>query len=90
MREDMDAAAMIRRAHQRGAVLETYNPDQLVGEVQDLLRERGLNPDLPPHTGRAGMATGAAGQLLRAFGILPATDHTAIDRLNASDTDSRC
>jgi CubicO group peptidase (beta-lactamase class C family) len=44
------------------------------------LRERGLDPDLPPSTGRAGMAVGAAGSLLRAFGILPASDTTAIDR----------
>lgn len=89
MREDMDAAAMIRRAHEHGAKLETYDPNQLVGEIQDLLRERGLNPDIPPDTGRAGMATSAAGMLLRAFGILPATDHTTIDRLNTPDPDTR-
>jgi hypothetical protein len=89
MHEDMDATAMVRRANERGARLETYDPNQLVGDVQDLLRERGLDPDLPPDTGRAAMATSAAGMLLRAFGILPATDHTTIDRLSASDADER-
>jgi hypothetical protein len=68
----MDATAMIRRANKRGAKLETYDPNHLVGDVQDLLRERGLDPDLPPDTGRAAMATSAAGMLLRAFGISPA------------------
>jgi hypothetical protein len=68
----MDATAMIRRANERGAKLETYDPNHLVGDVQDLLRERGLDPDLPPDTGRAAMATSAAGMLLRAFGISPA------------------
>lgn len=88
MHEDMDATAMIRRAHERGAVLQTYDPNNLVGEIQDLLRERGLDPDLPPDTGRAGMATGAAGMLLRALGILPASDYSTIDRLDSLDPDS--
>jgi hypothetical protein len=87
--EDMDSGAMMRRAHERGEQLETYDPDQLIAEIHDLLRQRGLHPELPPGTGRVGMAAGAAGKLLRAFGILPAWDYTAIDRLNSSDPDSR-
>ncbi|MGH3680133.1 MAG: hypothetical protein ACRDT2_07760 [Natronosporangium sp.] len=85
MNEDMDAAAMIRRAYERGAVLESYDPNYLVGEIQDFLHTRGLNPDIPPGSGRAAMATSAAGLLLRAFGILPACDSTSIDRVNAPD-----
>jgi hypothetical protein len=87
--EDMDSGAMQRRAHASGARLDTYDPDQLVADVAELLTQRGLYPDLPPGTGRAGMAAGAAGGLLRAFGILPAGNHTAIDRRNAPDPDSR-
>jgi hypothetical protein len=89
MRENMDSAEMARRAHERGAILETYDPNRLVGEVQELLRERGLDPDLPPHEGRAGMAVGGAGMLLRAFGIPPAADYSTIDRPNAHDPDIR-
>jgi hypothetical protein len=89
MREDMDSTHMMRQAYERGVVLEMYDPDKLIGEIQDLLYERGLNPDLPPRTGRVGMAAGASGMLLRAFGILPAGDYTTIDRLNAPDPDSR-
>lgn len=87
--DDMDSAEMIRRAYENGQQLETYDPNQLVADVQRLLSELGLHPELPAGTGRAGMAAGAAGMLLRAFGILPAGDYTAIDRPNAPDPDSR-
>lgn len=89
MHEDMDSTSMIRRAHQRGVGLDAYDPNYLVGEIEDLLRAKGLDPDVPPATGRVGMATSAAGLLLRAFGILPASDYTSIDRTSASDPDSR-
>ena len=87
--EDMDSSAMMRRAYERGAQLETYDPNQLVVDVRNLLRERGLHPELPEGTGRAGMALGATGMLLRAFGILPAGDYTTIDRINATDPEDR-
>lgn len=89
MRQDMDATAMVHHAHQRGTALETYDPDRLTTEVMGLLRQRGLNPELPPDTGRHGMALGASGMLLRAFGILPAGDYTSWDRPNAPDPESR-
>lgn len=88
-REDMDSGAMMRRAYERGEQLETYDPDQLVVDVRELLKARGLHPELPPGTGRMGMAAGATGMLLRAFGILPAADYTTIDRLNAPNPDER-
>jgi hypothetical protein len=84
--EGMDAGAMLRRARAASIKLETYNPEQLVVEVQAFLLRKGLHPDA---TGRGGMAGGAAGQLLRAFNILPAMDHTTIDRHNALDPESR-
>lgn len=79
-REDMDSAAIMRRAYERGVQVETYSPDQLIADVRDLLQERGLHPELPPGTGRLGMAAGASGMLLRAFGIVPAGDYTPTDR----------
>jgi hypothetical protein len=88
-REDMDSGALVRRAYERGEQLETYDPGRLLEDVARLLRDQGLHPHLPPGTGRTGMATGAAGMLLRAFGILPAGDVTSIDRVNAPDPDSR-
>lgn len=87
--QDMDTGAMIRRAHEAGGALERYDPNQLVLDVAELLRTRGLHPELPAGTGRAGMAAGAAGMLVRAFGILPATDPLVRDRVNAPDPDSR-
>jgi hypothetical protein len=87
--EDMDSGAMMRRAHERGEQLETCDPSALVNDVADLLRARGLHPEIPQGTGRAGMAAGAAGTLLRAFGILPAADWQVRDRVNAPDPDSR-
>ncbi|HKT01330.1 MAG TPA: hypothetical protein VJT31_17535 [Rugosimonospora sp.] len=87
--QDMDTGAMLRRAHERGTRLESHDPDQLVADVYALLESKGLHPDLPPGTGRYPMAAGAAGQLLRAFGILPAGDHTTVDRVNAPDPQSR-
>jgi hypothetical protein len=80
---------MMRRAHERGEQLETYDPDQLIVEVRELLEARGLHPQLPPGTGRVGMAAGASGMLLRAFGLLPAAPITTIDRINAPDPDER-
>ncbi|MEN3308810.1 MAG: hypothetical protein V7603_5012 [Micromonosporaceae bacterium] len=82
-REEMDSSAMLRRAAERGEQLETYDPDKLVADVRALLYAHGLDPQLPPGTGRAGMASGAAGMLLRAFGILPAADQGLyFDRTN--------
>lgn len=87
--QDMDSGAMMRRAYEQGVTLESYDPGQLIVDVCELLEARGLHPDIPPGTGRAGMAAGASGQLLRALGILPAGDYRMIDRLNAPDPDSR-
>jgi len=82
----MDSTALIRRANDLGIELQTFDPNRLVVEVEDLLRRHGLSPD---SQGRTGMAVGAAGTLLRAFGILPASDHDVIDRPNAPDADDR-
>jgi len=82
----VDSREIIRTARLRGERPETYDPGQLVAEVRMLLRERGLHPD---PAGHGGMAAGAAGMLLRAFGILPACDERAIDRLNAPDPEQR-
>jgi hypothetical protein len=87
--ENMDSGAMMRRASEHGEQMETYDPDRLIQEVAEMLRERGLHPELPTGTGRAGMAAGASGMLLRAFGILPAGDWQVRDRINAPDPDSR-
>jgi hypothetical protein len=88
-REEMDSGAMIRRAYELGEQLDTYDPAQLIVDVRGLLEAHGLHPELPPGTGRMGMAAGAAGMLLRAFGILPAAPITTIDRSNAPDPDER-
>lgn len=45
---------------------------QLVQEVEELLRERGLNPHVPP--GKADLAVRGADTLLRAFGLSPRID----------------
>lgn len=82
----MEVSEIFQRAQERGEQPETYDPDQLVIDVEHLLRSRGLNPDAGT---RRGMASGAAGSLLRAFGILPAADYSKIDRLNAPDPDER-
>jgi hypothetical protein len=66
-----------------------YDPHRLVHEVAALLEAGGLHPALPEGTGRRGMASGAAGALPRAFGILPVGGADAIDRVNAPDADSR-
>ena len=84
--ESTDAGAMMRRAQAAGVQLETYDPNVLALDLQEFLRQKGLHPDA---TGRTGMVTAAAGQLLRAFGIVPAADYTTIDRRNAPDADSR-
>jgi hypothetical protein len=49
-----------------------YNPYHLIEEVAVLLRERGLEPDIPE--GRLGQAVAGAGMLLRAFGVTPGMD----------------
>lgn len=87
--QDMDAGAMVRRAYERGETLEEHDPNQLVQDVAELLRQQGLHPELPPGTGRLGMATGAAGMLLRAFGILPAANWRVRDQVNCPDPESR-
>ncbi|MGI5213811.1 hypothetical protein [Plantactinospora sp. CA-290183] len=87
--EDMDSGAMLRRAYERGEQLQTYDPEQLVCEVAALLRDRGFRPELPAGTGRAGTASGAAGMMLRAFGILPAGGLASVARDNAPDPDFR-
>lgn len=84
--EDMDSGAIMRRAFERGETAETYDPNILVRDVANFLESRGLNPQIPPGTGRAGMAMGAAGMLLRAFGIVPAGDWRVRDRVNAPDS----
>ena len=89
VREDMDSGAIMRRAHERGEQVQTYDPDRLVRDVAALLEGQGLSPGTPPGSGRPGMAAGAAGMLLRAFGILPAADWDVRDRPNAPDPDSR-
>ena len=71
--DDMDSTSILRRAHYQGRRAETYGSNQLTQEVIDLLQAHGLHPDT---TGRAGMAVGSAGRLLRALGIVPAGDHT--------------
>jgi hypothetical protein len=86
---DMNASAIMRRAHERGERAETFDPGDLVQAVQDLLVSRALHPDLPADSGRRPMATSAAGMLLRAFGIVPAGDHTLLDRHNAPDPQDR-
>ena len=88
-RGDMDSVAIVRHAHERGERPETCDPNRLLLDIEELLRQRGLHPELPPGSGRAGTATAATGMLLRAFGILPAGDHTTIDRVDAPDPESR-
>lgn len=88
-RDDMDFGAMVHRAYERGEQPEEYDPNKLIAEVQELLEARGLHPQLPSGTGRLGMAAGASGMLLRAFGILPAAPVTSNDRVNAPDPDTR-
>jgi hypothetical protein len=87
--DDLDSTAILRRAHYTGIPVQTYDPNLLTCEIQDLLRARGLQPDLPYGSGRAGIAQGATGTLLRAFGILPAGGPTTIDRPNAPDAEDR-
>ena len=82
----MEISEIFRQARERGEVPEVYDPDQLVTDVAQLLRDKGLNP---VSEGHMGMATGAAGMMLRAFGILPAGDEYTIDRHNAPDPDQR-
>jgi hypothetical protein len=87
--DDLDSTALLRRANTTTARVETYDPNQLVQDIANLLQQRGLQPHLPAGSGRSGIAHGAAGTLLRAFGILPASTYTTIDRINAPDTEDR-
>ena len=87
--DNLDSTALLHRANMNTAPLQAYDPNQLVHDIADLLQQRGLEPHLPTGTGHRGIAHGAAGTLLRAFGILPATDHTTIDRTNAPDAEDR-
>ena len=82
----MDIADIFRQARERGKEPEAYDPNQLVIDVAEMLRDKGFSPS---YEGRAGMASGAAGMMLRAFGILPAGDEYTIDRHNAPDADER-
>jgi hypothetical protein len=77
---------LILQSRAAGIELESYDPNQLVYDVQELLRSKGLHPDA---TDRMGAAGANASWLLRAFGILPACNYTAIDRPNALDPESR-
>ena len=65
---------------------DCYDPNQLVADVRNLLQSKGLRPDA---TGRLGVATGAAGNLLRAFGIAPLGGPTTIDRHESRGSDTR-
>jgi hypothetical protein len=82
----MEISEIFREARARGEQPQTYDPNQLVLDVRDLLFERGLRPDIYTH---GGAASGAAGMMLRALGILPACDERAIDRPNGPDPDMR-
>jgi hypothetical protein len=53
---------------------QIYDPNQLVRDVEGLLRAYGLNPHVAE--GKAGEALGGAGMLLRAMGITPAMHAT--------------
>lgn len=64
---------------------ETCNPEILKYEIMELLKSKGLHPELPAGTGRQAMAGTATSTLLRAFGILPAGGAEVIDRRNAPD-----
>lgn len=86
MSQDRESATIIKDAADRGERYETYDPNHLVREIRDLLMERGLHPNA---TGHLGMALGAAGTLLRAFGIVPSSDFTTVDRINAPDPQDR-
>lgn len=86
---DMSSGAIMRRAAARGRRAETFDPEDLVDAVEALLAARGLHPEPPRDQGLGGMASGAAGMLLRSFGIVPAGDFRQIDRLNAPDPDDR-
>jgi hypothetical protein len=65
---------------------DSYDPNQLVADVRNLLQSKGLRPNA---TGHLGVAIGAAGTLLRAFGIAPLGGITTIDRHESHDSDTR-
>lgn len=47
-----------------------YDPNQLIKDVAELLRARGVDAELPP--GYLGEALAGAGTLLRVLGVTPA------------------
>lgn len=86
MSTERESSEIIREAAARGERHETYDPNHLISDVRELLNKKGLHPNA---TGHLGMALGGAGMLLRAFGIVPNSDFTSIDRINAPDPDDR-
>jgi hypothetical protein len=58
-----------------GKPMQTYDPIQLVDEVSDLLRKRGLSPAFPD--GRSTDASTGASMLLRGLGVFPGIDPVA-------------
>jgi hypothetical protein len=68
---------LILQSRAAGIELESYDPGQLIADVQELLRSKGLHPDVAD---RLAAASANASWLLRAFGILPAGDHTITER----------
>jgi hypothetical protein len=52
--------------------IQSYDPNQLVKDAAELLRERGLAANIV--SGSYGEAITGASQLLRALGILPGVD----------------
>lgn len=61
---------------------QSYDPYKLIDEVTDLLRARGLSPEL--REGGTGEALGGTGQLLRALGVEPLVD--AVDSFARSSS----
>jgi hypothetical protein len=54
--------------------MQCYDPNRLIDEVRELLRERGLDPAGSWTPERATLATGGAAMLLRGLGVTPAMD----------------
>jgi hypothetical protein len=61
---------------------QSYDPYKLIDEVTELLRSRGLEPQLPPEA--MGEALGGVGKLLRALGIAPLMDPVDSLRISTS------
>ena len=86
MSNERESSAIIAAAAARGCQAETYDPNHLIDDVREFLVRKGLHPDA---SGHLGMALGGAGMLLRAFGIVPASSFTSVDRVNAPDPEDR-